>query len=477
MNNSTRNQRLSTVIRAMRCPMENLNAEIFSLRNQRKLISKITTKLDSVLKNFDDLENDLLKSQYKHGIMIAFDEIVDNEEIYQNRLEQLFKIKQKYHHLWAESQLLLQAINEHYSSEKGLLTEIQKKIESLTNDNIEEIKSLKEEKKRKKEHIFRDLSNVKKEIDDMENIISDLQNMAKYVEGSSDKAYYTKEVKEYNRITDKIKSEEQKLEQFQSINNTNMITTTNALLRSLYAEKDTIVKKTMEAITETIQSLEEKMEYRKKVADKYLKIKSIRLLIQGLPMAGKYTMVHSLDKYSALQRKGNYSMVQAPDYFFNGFKGLLVWVEDEAKQEGKILTLDEFEENFEFYKERVKIKIEMTCATGFIDEKVFNTLVEGMHFSGILFLYDVSDPETYEMAKILLQKTQSALNFEKKIPTLVFANKNDLLTKTHPNQLEDSILISVLNDKDELQSNFTKFVNNIIRNNENFKRIFNIEIQ
>ncbi len=455
--------------------MENINAEIFGLRNQRKLLTDIARELTSLLGNYTDLENELLKTQYKHGLMIALDEIEENHGLYESWLDQLFSIKQQYHHLWAESHSLLQNLSHHFKTEQNLITELKAKIQALTPENISTIKTYKEKKQRSKDRLFRELTNIKKEIDEMEHLIDDLTNMRKYVQGSSNQAFYTKEVKDYNRIIDKIKSEENKLEQFKLVNNSNMIQTTSALLRSLSEEKENIVQKTTLAIDETMQSLEKKVEYRKQFAEKFLKLNSVRILVQGLPGSGKFTLIHSLDRYCALQRKSNYPLVQAPDYFINEFKGLLVWVENEGT-DGIILTLPEFEEKFEEYQDKVKVKIEITCATGQMDEQVFRTLVDGMHFDGYIFILKNNTIKSLDQSQTLYSDSTKCLTFDKELPSLVISNIYDESMETNSSQIPNNIKISVKNDISKLQSHFSKLIQKIISTHSKTMELLNLTL-
>ncbi len=458
--------------------MENINAEVFSLRNQRKQIKILTDKLKAVLGQFDKLENELLKAQYKHGLMIAFDEIGYTEDLYGQRMNELFVIKQDYHHLWSETQKLTRAMEQHYSSEEGLMKDLMEKIQSLTPDNINDIKSLQKKKKTKKEHYFKDMTNVKKEIDDLKHVIEDLDGMKLFVLEKSPKAYYNKETKDFNAIVDKILNEQKKLDQFKKIKNSNMIKTTEAILRSHRQDKEKIVRKTVSAIDETIASLQDKITKREKVADKYFKIKSMRFLVQGAPRSGKFTLIHSLDPYSALQRKGNFMVVNAPDYIFSSFKGLLVWVqkEDKSKKTGKLYTLPEFEENFEIFKERVKVKIELTCSTGYIDSEIYPKIMDGMKVKGLLYLYDSTDNLALDASKSLLKSTSQALRLENGHNTLIFANKSDLNLNPDANVIENAKKISLKTNPQEAMEIVTEFLNEIIFNSSEIKELIEMNV-
>ncbi|MHA1647191.1 MAG: hypothetical protein ACTSVL_06435 [Promethearchaeota archaeon] len=464
--------------------MENINAEIFTLRNQRKIIRTLIDKLSKILGQFDKLENELVKAQYKHGILIAFDEIGYDEEKFEQRLQELFEIKQNYHHLWSESQQLYQAMEKHYNSEEGLLHDLKNKIENLTPDHIEDIKNIQNEKKIKKEHFFKDITDVHREIDDLKSVVKDLNGMEKYVTEKSPVAYYNKEVKDFNRILDKIKSENEKLAQFKKIGNSNMIKTTEAVIRSLEQEKVSITKKTVSAILETKKSLEEKIEKRNRIADKYLKIKTIRILVQGLPWSGKFSYIHSLDPFSALQRKGNFSIISAPDYFFNSFKGLLLWVqnengkriESESDVEGKLITLPELEENFEKYKERVKVKIEFTCCTGFVDDNLFPNLVKGMHINGLIYIYDHSDHRISKQCQDLYNQTITYLSSNSEFPNLILANKSDLTSEKESTYFSNAHLISIQENSKNVMNITADFIRKIIFSVDEIKSLFSINI-
>ncbi|UYP48756.1 hypothetical protein NEF87_005041 [Candidatus Lokiarchaeum ossiferum] len=458
--------------------MENINAEVFTLRNQRKQIKDLTEKLKAVLGQFDKLENELLKAQYKHGLMIAFDEIGYTEESYKKRINELFAIKQNYHHLWSETQELTRSMEKHYSSEEGLMKDLMEKIQSLTPDNINDIKGIQQQKKVKKEHYFKDMTNVKKEIDDLKKVIEDLEGMKLYVSGKSPRAYYNKETKDYNAIIDKIDHEKEKLEQFKKVKNSNMTKTTEAIIRSYEQDKDKIVKKTVSAIDETLASLQDKITNREKIADKYFKIKSLRFLVQGAPRAGKFSLIHSLDPYSALQRKGNFMVVNSPDYVFSAFKGLLVWVQDEdkSKKTGQIYTLPTFEEKFEEFKERVKVKIELTCATGYVDSEIFPKIIDGMKCEGLIYIYDSTDNLAFEDSKDLFKSTSDYLHLENEQNILILANKSDLNQNSNSELIKNAKKISIKSNPLEVNEIFTDYINNIIFNSTEIKELIELNV-
>lgn len=458
--------------------MENINAEVFTLRNQRKQIKDLTEKLKAVLGQFDKLENELLKAQYKHGLMIAFDEIGYTEEMYQKRIHELFAIKQNYHHLWSETQVLTRSMEQHYSSEEGLMKDLMEKIQSLTPDNINDIKGIQQQKKVKKEHYFKDMTNLKKEIDDLKKVIEDLEGMKLYVSGKSPRAFYNKETKDYNAIVDKINHETEKLEQFKKVKNSNMTKTTEAIIRSYQQDKDKIIKKTVSAIDETLASLQDKITNREKLADKYFKIKSLRFLVQGAARAGKFSLIHSLDPYSALQRKGNFMVVNSPDYIFSAFKGLLVWVQDEdrTKKTGKLYTLPTFEEKFDDFKERVKVKIELTCATGYIDSEIFPKIVDGMRIEGLIYIYDSTDNLTIDDTKSLLNSTSEYLHLENDQNTLVLANKSDLNQNPKLALIENAKTISLKSNPSETNEIITDYINTIIFNSTEIKELIELNV-
>lgn len=467
--------------------MENINAEVITLRNQRKQIKNLIGKLNILIGQFDKIENTLLKSQYKHGLMFAIDEITYDKNgfdknIFLERLEELFIIKQKYHHLWAESQDLYNTMQNHYTNEAGLFQSLIKKIENFTPENIEEIRSIQQKKKVKQKLIFKDITNIKKEIDDLMSVSQDLTSMEEYVLGKSPKAYYQKNVKNFNSIIDKIAAEKKKLEQYKKVNNANMIKSTKTVIQVLEKEKEVVIEKTILAIRETKKSLENKISKRKKIADKFLKIKTIRIFIQGLPWAGKFSFIHLLDIYSSQQRKGNFMLINAPDYIVNEFKGLLVWVhsEDQNLIEGEIITLPDFERNFDEYKERVKVKIELTCGTGYGDNQIFPPIIGGMKFEGLIFLYDSSNNQNLEEAKKLLNLTKKTCCVDGEIPTLIFANKNDLFNPKQKELIDELIdgnkSISILKKPDEVHDIFLEFLNNLIMKHSKIKEILDINI-
>lgn len=459
--------------------MENINAEVFTLRNQRKQIKILIDKLKAILGQFDKLENQLLQAQYKHGLMISIDEVGYDEDKFEIRMEELFQIKQKYHHLWTESMALYGAMEKHYNSEEGFFQDLMHKIEDFTPEKIEEIKGLQQEKKIKKEHNFRDMTNINKEIDDLKKVIQDLDGMRAYVKSESPKAYYNKEVKDFNAINDKIVAETEKLEQFKKINNSNMIRTTEAVLRTMEQEKSQIIEKTVAAIDETRKSLHEKIEKRQRISEKYFKIKSLRIFIQGLPWSGKFSLIHQMDPYSSLQRKGNFSVVNSPDYVFSAFKGLLIWVqnEDDSEGNGTLITLPEFEENFEKYKERVKVKFELTCGTGYVDDTYFEKIVEGMKVAGLVFIYDVSNQQELNKSQELFDKTNKIFSHLEEIPTLILGNKNDLINSDSIKSLEDSKLVSIQSDPESVSKFFNEFVNEVIKKSESIQKIMEIEVE